>query len=94
MDFYRQRWVLGFAQKQASQWAITLGSCTFYSTPQEAVTPAWRAHEECHKQQWRRHWYLGFALRYLWELATKGYNNISYEIEARAAARNITGPPA
>jgi len=68
-------------------WAITIGQTTSYSESNEYVdaTPTWRAHEDCHKSQWKRDGWLKFVFRYFWQALTKGYENIDYEVEARAA---------
>jgi hypothetical protein len=75
-----------FAPSWSTPWAITLGQTTYYSVRQSQVDAAWRRHEDCHKRQWQRDGRLRFLIRYLWQLATKGYNAIDYEVEARAAA--------
>ncbi len=85
MDIYNSRFARLFALNGSRDWAITLGQVTFYSTPREQVTPAWRRHEDRHKQQWRRYWYIGFAILYLWYRVLYGYHNHPLEIEARAA---------
>ena len=90
MDYYNQKWVMKFARNNAKTWAITLGQNTFYPVPKEQVDNAWRAHEDCHKEQWRKDKL--FPVKYLYELATKGYWNSPYEIEARAAAENYSHP--
>ena len=89
MDRYNSRFPLLFSPQGETRWAITLAQTTWYSVPESQVDPGWRRHEECHKRQWADHGLLRFAVRYLWQLATKGYLNIDYEIEARAAAELI-----
>lgn len=86
-DTYGSRFPLLFAPKGRKDWAITLGQHTWYSVPAPQVDAAWRRHEDKHKEQWRREGYLRFAVRYLWQLARKGYIAIDYEIEARAAEK-------
>ena len=39
-------------------------------------------HEKIHIRQQLRGWLIFFYIRYLYEYFTKGYKNISYEIEA------------
>lgn len=77
--------------KSAPNWAITLRQTTYYSVPASLVDAPWRAHEECHKEQWRRVGTVLFAILYLWYLAIRGYQDNPYEIEARAAAARCTG---
>jgi hypothetical protein len=86
MNSYGSKFPLLFAPAGVTAWAITLGQHTWFSVPEAAVDPAWQRHEDCHKKQWRDEGYLKFASRYLWQLVTKGYQNIDYEVQARAAA--------
>ena len=85
MDFYNQRWTLCFAQNNATTWAITIGWCTFYSTPKKQVTVMWQKHEDCHKRQWKKYWYIGFLVAYTYEHLKHGYENNKFEIEADKA---------
>jgi hypothetical protein len=68
-----------------SLYAVTIGQTAYYSCDESLVHPAWRAHENQHKVQWARDGKIKFLSRYIWQLITKGYENIDYEIEARAA---------
>lgn len=86
MDYYNSKFPLIFAPKNEKNWAITLGQHTWYSVSKDKVTPDWIKHEDCHKAQWKREGYLKFSIRYLYQLVTKGYLNIDYEIEAREAS--------
>jgi hypothetical protein len=88
MDIYRSKLALMFAQNGRQDWAVTIGPVTFYSVPSDKVDGAWRAHEDCHKRQWRRYWYIGFAVLYLWESWRKGYQQNRFEVEARQAGQN------
>ena len=67
-------------------YAVTISKdCTLYSCTEKLIYPAWRRHEEKHKEQFRTiKW---FALKYLAELLLHGYWNSKYEIEARAAEK-------
>ena len=89
MDKYNCKWPMRFAQKGAVNNAVTLGQTTFYSESKEYVDqhPSWRRHEECHKRQWRRGWYVGFLFLYLWYQLRYGYERNPYEVEARKAER-------
>jgi len=97
VDRYKSRfWALRLVTPRGvTEWALTLGQHTWYSVPQTEVMPWWRAHEDCHKQQFARDGWLRFCARYLWEYLAgrraglthaQAYLNISYEREAQAAA--------
>ncbi|MEO6251675.1 MAG: DUF4157 domain-containing protein [Ferruginibacter sp.] len=45
----------------------------------------WVKHELCHIQQFKKHGYFGFIIKYLWESLRKGYYNNRFEVEARKA---------
>lgn len=45
------------------------------------------AHEYVHISQQLNHWLIWFYIRYFYQLFTKGYNNIDYEIEARELSK-------
>lgn len=83
-DHYNQRWVSALFREP--RWAVTVGGSTFYSCGPELVTTKWRLHENCHKAQWRRGLYVGFAVAYLYYHFTRGYIDNPYEVEARAAS--------
>lgn len=94
MDFYNQKWVMWFAPKSYTNFAITLGSRCFYSVPKVRVSDSWRKHEDCHKAQFKRCWYIGFpfvyCFGYIWNRLKRqshlnAYRNIPFEIEARKA---------
>jgi hypothetical protein len=74
---------------RAKTWAITLGQTTYYSESKEYVdkAPWWRKHEDCHKAQWAQDGCWKFITRYLWQLVTKVYLQIDYEVEAHAKVR-------
>lgn len=85
MNIYNSRFALLFAPKGKIRWATTMPWGTHYSVPANEVSPSWRRHEGCHKRQWRRYWYLGFAVLYLWYRWRYGYERNPLEVEARAA---------
>jgi|GEM_PF-3255813 len=87
MDRYNCKWVMAFAPNNASDNAITLGQTTYYSESEEYVKsrPLWQAHENKHKEQWKKEGRFKFAIKYLWYQLTKGYERNPYEIEARLA---------
>ncbi len=45
----------------------------------------WLRHELCHIRQFRRHGFIPFIIKYLWQSLLHGYRNNKYEVEARAA---------
>ena len=71
--------------KGGEDYAVTLFANTYYSCYAIRVTPQWRRHENCHQAQQRADGTLVFVLVYVWQWITRGYQNISYEQEARAA---------
>ena len=83
MDFYNQKWTLWFTK--TSTWAITICNCTFYSEDIKNVSITWRKHEDYHKKQWKKYWYVGFLFLYVFEFILHGYKNNRFEIEARNA---------
>lgn len=96
MDRYNQKWVLWFAEPGALRWAITLGSTTFYSCPAASVKPSWARHEDKHKEQWKRYWYIGFPFLYAYYMLVgiakgksfwKAYEDNPLEVEATNAEK-------
>jgi hypothetical protein len=47
--------------------------------------PNWVKHEICHIRQFKKHGFLPFFFKYLWESFRHGYYQNKYEIEARMA---------
>jgi hypothetical protein len=45
----------------------------------------WVKHELCHIKQFKKHGYVGFIIKYIWESIRKGYYNNRFEVEARKA---------
>lgn len=70
-------------------YAVTLGQTVYFSCVESLVTPQWHIHEDEHKLQWARDGKIKFLSRYLWQLITRGYMNIDYEVEARASAAKL-----
>jgi hypothetical protein len=68
-------------------YAVTLGQTAYFSCDEIQVAEWWHKHEDCHKSQWARDGKIKFLSRYIWQLLTKGYSNIDYEVEARAAGK-------
>ena len=73
------------------RYAVTFGQTTYYSVPEYTVSPYWSVHEDTHKFQYARDGWIKFISRYIWQAITKGYKNIDYEKEARAASVNYGG---
>ncbi len=57
---------------------FTFGAVIFHETDR----PELIVHEMVHVQQFYDGWGIGYWIKYLWWLATKGYRNNPYEIEA------------
>ncbi|MEO6538712.1 MAG: DUF4157 domain-containing protein [Ferruginibacter sp.] len=55
------------------------------SAPDFLQNTSWLKHELCHVEQFRRHGFLMFVIKYLFESVKNGYYNNKYEIEAREA---------
>lgn len=91
MDQYNSKiaWLFGFFNGNTKEYAVTLGQTTYYSCDESLVHLKWRAHENCHKTQWSRDGKIVFLSRYIYQLCTKGYLNIDYEVEARQIAKVI-----
>lgn len=49
----------------------------------------WLLHELKHLEQFRQHGTIRFIILYLFESVRRGYRNNKYEIEARAAEREV-----
>lgn len=45
----------------------------------------WLKHELCHIEQYKKHGFFVFIIKYLWECCRKGYYNNKFEVEAREA---------
>jgi hypothetical protein len=45
----------------------------------------WVKHELCHVQQFKKHGFVPFLAKYLWESIKHGYHNNKFEVEAREA---------
>ena len=72
------------AFNRSSYYAVTLGQTTYYSCDKSYVDKdsVWMKHEDVHKEQFKKDGWIKFLTRYIWQLITKGYKNIDYEIEA------------
>jgi hypothetical protein len=46
---------------------------------------SWVKHELCHIQQFKKHGFVPFLAKYLWESVRHGYHNNKFEVEARKA---------
>jgi hypothetical protein len=81
--------LFGKINKHLPYAVTTSADCTRYSCGREQVDAVWRTHEDQHKIQLRRLGWWGFMLPYLWKLATKGYKDNAFEIEARNASGKV-----
>jgi hypothetical protein len=45
----------------------------------------WVKHELCHVQQYKKHGFIPFLAKYLWQSIVHGYHNNKFEVEARKA---------
>ena len=68
-------------------YAVTFGQTAYFSCSQSQVSDVWQKHEDVHKEQYKRDGWFKFLSRYIWQLITKGYTNIDYEIEAREKSK-------
>ena len=85
-------WKTIYAKKLIPGWAIgqTWGEYIFlkagmgYDSSRQII-----GHESVHVEQWRRYgfWGFGFAIRYLYELIVRGYENNRLEVEARERSK-------
>ncbi len=83
-------WLAKIAAKKlrSSNVAMVLGKTIhLHNTTKEEFlkNKKWLNHEICHLRQFRRHGYIGFIIKYLWESIRRGYHNNKFEMEARAA---------
>ena len=88
-DKYNRKCALLFAPKDTIYWAVTVGQTTFFSCPQLEVGPAWHAHEDRHKEQWKRDGFVKFFFRYIYYHFVYGYEKNPYEMEARLAENEV-----
>jgi len=68
--------------------AIVFGSTIYLHNVSAAYFLAdekWLRHELCHIQQYKKHGFAGFIVKYVWESIRHGYHNNKFEIAARAA---------
>jgi hypothetical protein len=49
----------------------------------------WVKHEICHINQFKKHGFFKFIIKYLWESLRRGYYNNKYELEAREAEKAL-----
>ena len=73
--------------------AITIGHNIYLYNVSKSVflnSTSWLCHELKHVQQFRRHGFIPFILKYLLESFRKGYYNNKWEVEAREAEADFT----
>jgi hypothetical protein len=77
---------------ESDDYAVTLGQTAYYSCPAERVSLGWHAHENKHKEQFRRDGWIKFLVRYVWwSLRYRSHDLIPYEIEADEAWKATEG---
>jgi len=86
MDRYNQKWTRILCFWAYTNYAVTLGQTTYYSSDKEYVLarPAWMRHENRHKEQYAKEGVVKFLIKYLWYIVTRGYLRNPYEIDARS----------
>lgn len=62
--------------------AITIAPIGVFVKPEHIENKVVINHERIHWEQQKKYWIVGFYIKYLFEAATKGYRNISFEKEA------------
>lgn len=87
-------WVAKLAAKKlaTAKVAIVIGhTIHLHNTTREEfeTDERWVKHELCHIRQYEKYGFFNFMVRYLWESLRKGYYNNRYEVEARAAEKNL-----
>lgn len=88
-------WLAKMAAKQlkADQVAMVLGKTIhLYDASKEEFlnNPKWVRHEVAHIHQYKKLGFLRFIFLYLLETFNKGYENNSFEVEARQKERDVT----
>lgn len=83
-------WLAGLAawRMKSSQMALVLGRTVHLwgaTTAAFTKNTRWLRHEACHIKQYQQHGILPFLTRYFKEWVQKGYYQIEFEKEARAA---------
>jgi hypothetical protein len=83
-------WLAKIAAKKlrSSSVAMVLGNTIhLHNTSKEEFLQdkKWLKHELCHIEQFKKHGYIIFLIKYLCESLKKGYYNNKYEVAARAA---------
>lgn len=102
-DRYNQRWLMFFAPKGATGFAVTINRhTTLYSRHLASWEWSWMAHEDTHKLQFARLGWWGFIRRYIGEYLRgrrsglshwEAYRNISLEREARGESPALPHAP-
>ena len=86
MKIYKIRLMKNFS-------AITLAPIGIFVAPSSIDDPVTLNHERIHWEQQKKLGLFKFYTKYLYEAATKGYRNISFEIEAYANENNFEYHP-
>jgi hypothetical protein len=92
MQFFLKEnsWIAKLAAKklQSENVAIVIGKTIhLHNVSKEDFlkNKKWVNHEMCHIEQFKKHGFLNFILKYLWESVQHGYYNNKFEAEARKA---------
>lgn len=90
LNIKENSWIAKLAAKKlkAENAAIVLGNTIhLYNIRRQEFleNKKWVRHEMCHLQQFKKHGYFIFIIKYLWESLRNGYYNNKYEVEARRA---------
>ena len=77
---------------------ITINKTIYFAIPEQEVSSRLRKHEYEHIKQYQESGVVGFLVKYIWEYIKnrikglnhyEAYYNISYEVKARKAAREV-----
>jgi hypothetical protein len=90
LQIKEQSWIARLAARKlkSNHVAIVIGATIHLynvSTQQFLQNDRWVKHEVCHLKQFKKHGYLNFIAKYLWESIRNGYYHNKYEEEARRA---------
>ena len=90
LQIKERSWIAKLAAKKlrSKNVAIVIGSTIHLynvSKQQFLQNEKWVKHEVCHLEQFQKHGYFAFILKYLWESIRHGYHQNKYEEEARKA---------
>jgi len=79
------RWLRPFFPKRFVAITLSKNLC-WYKTQEHLDNEQIRVHEGVHAEQYARHGWIGFVIRYLWFTCRHGYWENPLEVEARNKA--------